>query len=102
MEFQGTYELRLDAKNRLSIPAGDRHKFADGVVLFAGIEGCVEVWRTPGWDAFVEQSLGGRTRLSADTRRLARHFGGNSWSTTLDTAGRVLLPKELIGHAGLD
>ena len=34
MDFQGTHEHTLDAKNRLTIPAGERHKFEDGVVIF--------------------------------------------------------------------
>ena len=101
MDFQGTHEHTLDAKNRLTIPSGERHKFEDGVVLFEGAERCIEIWTPRGWDAFVDESLAGRSRLSADTRELSRQFGRRSTRTTLDTAGRVLLNERQIANAGL-
>ena len=101
MDFQGTHEHTLDAKNRLTIPAGERHKFEDGVVLFEAMEDCVEIWTPRGWAAFVDETLAGRSRLSGDTRRLAREFGRRSTRTTLDSAGRVLLNERHIVHGGL-
>ena len=101
MDFQGTHEHTLDAKNRLTIPAVERHKFDEGVVLFQAAERCIEIWTVSGWGAFVDESLAGRSRLNADTRELSRQFGRRSTRTTLDTAGRVLLSEHQIAYAGL-
>ena len=38
MTFRGTFDLTLDAKNRLTVPTRYRAAFADGVVLAAGLE----------------------------------------------------------------
>ena len=101
MDFQGIHEHTLDAKNRLTIPAVDRHKFDEGIVLFRGADPCIEIWTPRDWSAFVDASLAGRSRLSADTRELARQFGGRSTRSSLDTAGRVLLTEHEIAHATL-
>ncbi len=101
MDFQGTYEHTLDAKNRLTIPADHRHRFEGGVVLAQGIEPCVSIWVPQAYDDFVAETLVGRDRLAPETRKLARYFSGRSVRTALDSANRVLLTPMLITHAGL-
>jgi MraZ protein len=102
LAFRGTFDFTLDAKNRLTIPSKHRASFADGVVLAAGLERCVGIWRPEDHDAWTAAVLEGRNPLSPDYRQLARHFTANSLTTELDGAGRVMLPPRLKEYAGLD
>jgi len=96
MTFRGTFDLTLDAKNRLTVPTRYRAVFADGVVLAAGLEDCVAVWRPADYDAWTTAALAGHSPLSAEFRKLKRHFTANSHPTELDGAGRVMVPKFLL------
>lgn len=96
MTFRGTFDLTLDAKHRLTIPTRYRAAFADGVVLAAGLEQCVAIWRPEDYDAWVRAALEGKSPLSPEYRKLMRHFTANSHPTELDGAGRVMLPRFLL------
>jgi MraZ protein len=102
LAFRGTFDFTLDAKNRLTIPSKHRAAFADGVVLAAGLERCVGLWRPEDYDAWTASVLAGRNPLSPDYRQLQRHFTANSVHTELDGAGRVMLPGYLKDYAGVD
>ncbi len=102
MDFQGTYEHSLDAKNRLTIPADHRETFRrGGVVLAQGIERCVSVWLPEAYDQYVAQALEGKNPMAPETRAVERYFSMNSFRTTLDSANRVLLQTPLMEYAGL-
>lgn len=96
MTFRGTFDLTLDAKNRLTVPTRYRAAFAEGVVLAAGLEECVAIWRPEDYDAWVSAALAGKSPLSPEYRKLMRHFTANSHPTELDGAGRVMLPRFLL------
>ena len=57
MAFRGHYEHSLDAKDRLTVPARFRAALADGVVLSAGLDPCVEVYPTAEYARFEQQVL---------------------------------------------
>ena len=101
MAFLGTYEHILDAKHRLTIPSVHRGRFADGLTLVQGIEACIEFWIPAEYAAYVEQTIAGRSRLLPETRQLERWFGGRAATVFLDSANRVVLPLNLMTHAGL-
>lgn len=96
MTFRGTFDLTLDAKNRLTVPTRYRAAFADGIVLAAGIEDCVAIWRPADYDAWTAAALAGHSPLSPQYRKLNRHFTANSHLTELDGAGRVMVPRFLL------
>lgn len=101
MAFQGTFDFTLDAKNRLTIPSKLRAAFGDGVVLAAGLEPCVAVWRPADYDEWREQALAGHNRLSPRYRDLKRYLSAHAQPLELDGAGRVMVPSFLMAHAGL-
>ena len=68
LAFRGQHEHSLDAKDRLTIPAKLRSQLADGVVLFAGLDPCVEVWPAAEFEAFTEQALGSSIRSAPNAR----------------------------------
>ena len=101
MAFRGHYEHSLDSKDRLTVPARFRAALADGVVLSAGLDPCVEIYPTAGFAHFEEQVLGELNPLSRAGRMMRRRFHGRSHDESLDSAGRVRLPKHLVGYADL-
>lgn len=102
MAFRGRHEHSLDAKDRLTIPARLRAQLADGAVLVAGLDPCVEIWPRDGFDRFASQVLAGLNPLSGKARMLRRRFHANAEDESLDSAGRVRLARHLLAHGGLD
>ena len=99
--FRGHYEYSLDAKNRLTIPAKFRASFSNGLVLAKWLDPCVAIFTPEGFDSFQDSFLPDMHPLSADRRKLTRFFSGGSYDLELDSAGRVTLNGELLGHAGI-
>ena len=102
MAFRGHYQHSLDAKDRLTVPARFRAALADGVVLSAGLDPCVEVYATADYGRFERQVLAKLNPLSRSGRMMRRRFHGRSHDETLDSAGRVRIPRHLIEHAALE
>ena len=102
MAFRGHYEHSLDSKDRLTVPARFRAALADGVVLSAGLDPCVEVYPKAEYARFEEQVLSELNPLSRHGRMMRRRFHGRSHDEMLDSAGRVRIPRHLIEHAGLE
>ena len=46
MAFRGHYEHSLDSKERITVPARFRAELANGAVLSAGLDPCIEVYPT--------------------------------------------------------
>ena len=98
MAFRGHFDYSLDAKNRLNIPPRFRAAFSGGVVLAKGLEACIAIWTPDGFERYTETFLAGLNPLSADRRKLTRFFAGGSFDVDLDSAGRVTLNNQLMGH----
>jgi MraZ protein len=98
----GEFSQRLDAKNRVTLPARFRAHFASGVVLTKGWDGCISVYNAGAWEAFVDQQLSRLDPFSREGRRLSRFLYGGALETELDGQGRVMLTAPLLEHARLD
>ena len=103
--FLSTFENKVDGKGRVSVPASFRAALekekSTGLILYPSfkhpcLEGCGDerieqiADSIDALDAFSEEAENLQTILS-DSVRL-----------TVDGDGRVMLPKDLIGFAGLD
>ena len=102
MAFRGQHEHSLDAKDRLTIPARFRAALSEGVVLTAGLDPCVEVSPAADYAVREQQTLEQLNPLSRADRMMRRRLLARSHDETLDSAGRIHLPKHLIDHAGLE
>ena len=102
MAFRGTFELTLDAKNRLTVPAKLRATLAQGVVLAKGVERNVGIWKPEDYEAQIQATLAGQNPMSPQARELRRFFSSGAFDTELDAAGRVMIPAFLVEHAGLE
>ena len=56
---------KLDAKNRVTLPAKLRQHFADGVIVAKGVDRCLSVYTPAAFEAFVDQQLGSLSPFSA-------------------------------------
>jgi transcriptional regulator MraZ len=99
--FRGTYDYSLDAKNRLTVPAKFRASLSDGVTLALGLERCIDLWPPAAFENHVQTVLSGMHPLSVEFEKFNRFYSANSFDTELDSAGRVMVPKPMLEHAGL-
>jgi MraZ protein len=97
----GEFEQRLDEKNRVTIPARHRDRFADGVWLTRGLDGCLAVYPRPGWDQFVAERTARLDPFSGEARKLERYLFSGAAETEMDRQGRVAVPPALMKHANL-
>jgi transcriptional regulator MraZ len=93
---------KLDAKNRVTLPAKLRPHFADGVIVAKGLDRCLSVFTRSGFEAFVDSQLGSLSPLSRQARALGRHLYAGAAEQELDRQGRIMLPPPLLAHAGLE
>ena len=93
---------KLDAKNRVTLPAKLRPHFAEGVIVAKGVDRCLSVYTPAGFEAFVEAQLGPLSPLSRQARLLSRHLYAGAAEQELDRQGRIMLPPPLLAHAGLE
>jgi MraZ protein len=98
----GEFEQRLDAKNRVTLPARFRPRFAGGVVVTKGWDKCLFVWDPEGWQRFADLQLSRLDPFTREGRQLERFLFGGAKETELDGQGRVMLPAPLMKHAMLD
>jgi MraZ protein len=102
LAFRGHYEHSLDAKNRLSIPAKFRTAFSSGLVLAMDSDPCIAAWTPEAHEETVAQALGGLNPLGSRRKQIQRFFQSNAFDMELDSAGRVTVPGQLIGHASIE
>lgn len=102
MAFRGQHEHNLDAKDRLTVPARFRAALSEGVVLSASLDPCVEVWPLGDYSQHEQETLAKLDPFSRRDRMLRRRILAGSHDDSLDSAGRIHLPKHLIEHAGLE
>jgi MraZ protein len=60
------------------------------------------VHTTEEFEQLSDRFLSPHSPFGRDARQLRRRFHGGSFDETLDSAGRIRIPKPLIEHAGLD
>ena len=64
------------------------------------MDGCLYVYARGAWDVLASR-IGGLDSLSADTRRMQRHFFVNANNAQLDKQGRVVIPGLLLEREGI-
>ena len=102
MTFYGSYEHSIDDRGRVAVPARYRHTLADGMVLRAGADGCIELYSASGFESEVELRLGEqRSTREVGGRRIRRAFLPGAFDVELDRQGRVLVPQGLREDAAL-
>jgi MraZ protein len=98
----GTYECKVDAKGRVSIPAALKKQLpgiADGFVLKRSIyERCVELWPMQEWLVMMDK-INGLNRFVKENDVFIRKFMAGVKQVEIDDAGRLLMSKDLMEYA---
>lgn len=103
--FLGEYECTLDAKGRFLLPAGFKRQMpsngAEGFILNRGFEKCLSMYTTESW-APIFTEISKLSDFDPKVRQFKRYFLNGATPVEQDTAGRILVPKNLIEYAGLE
>ena len=103
--FRGRYQHTIDPKGRLSIPAKWREALgaygeAAGQLIVVPNEHCLEVHPLEEWQR-IEDKLNAQPMFTPEVRKLSRLFMSRAKESSVDGAGRVLLPPDTRDQAGL-
>jgi MraZ protein len=103
--FQGATELSLDAKGRLTVPAGHREVLlvqASGqLVVTAHPHRCLLMYPRPAWEPIRAQIMS-YSSLERQTSMVQRLLVGFAKDVEMDAAGRLLISPELRRFASLE
>lgn len=103
--FQGEFEMKLDAKGRLSMPAALRKQMApeanERFMLNRGFENCLALYPMDEWKK-ISDAINSLNMFVAKNREFARYFFRGAMELELDAAGRLLLPKRMLEYAGIE
>ena len=100
--FLGAYEHTLDDKSRLTLPAKYRGRFADGLVLTRGMDGCLNAYTREEFGRVVESWRSRLDPLSRGGRIMQRFYSSAAAEAVPDKQGRVIVPQALATSAGLE
>ncbi len=104
-QFIGEFSLKLDAKSRISLPAGLLRQLsaeaAGKWVINRGFEPCLVLYPSLEWDSMVHE-LGQLNPYVRENREFLRYFLRGATALEPDSANRLLLPKSLLQYAGID
>ena len=102
----GTYECRVDAKGRLMMPAPLKKQLhngiEDGFVLKRSVfQPCLELYPMAEWNKMMEK-INKLNRFVKKNNDFIRRFTAGVKMVEVDSAGRLLISKDLIVFAGID
>lgn len=100
LNLLGEYDVRLDAKGRLVLPAGLKKQLADtvskGFVINRDVfRPCLVLYPQQIWEA-TSRMLGRLNRFVERNMDFIRRFTAGATHLELDNSGRLLLPRALM------
>jgi MraZ protein len=103
--FIGTYECKADSKGRIMLPVALKkqlaHNLSDQFVLKRAVfNACLELYPIKEWDAMMEK-VNQLNRFNKKNNDFIRRFTAGVRLIEVDSTGRLLIPKDLIVHAGI-
>jgi MraZ protein len=102
----GTYECKVDTKGRLMLPSSLKKQMLpileEGFVLKRSVfQPCLELYPMSQWNLLMDK-MNGLNRFSKKNNDFIRKFSAGVRVIEVDTNGRLLIPKDLIGFAGIE
>lgn len=101
----GTYECKIDAKGRMMLPAAFKKQLLpmleNGFVLKRAVfQKCLELYPMEEWNVLMKK-MKTLNRFKKKNNDFIRRFtAGVKW-IEIDATGRLLIPKDLLGFAGI-
>ncbi|MEO6949299.1 MAG: division/cell wall cluster transcriptional repressor MraZ [Ginsengibacter sp.] len=103
--FIGEYEATVDAKGRFLLPAGFKKQLPEkreaAFVLNRGFEKCLSLYTSESWEPLAEK-LSTMNSFDTKIRQFQRYFLNGATPVEMDSAGRILLPKNLMDYAEIN
>ncbi len=105
ISFLGEYECTIDAKGRFLLPAAFKKQLPkdDGTdfVINRGFEKCLTLYPLQSWKP-IFANISKLNDFDPKVRAFRRYFLNGASPVEMDTAGRLLLPKNLMSYASLE
>ncbi len=102
--FIGEYESTIDAKGRFLLPSGFKKQMPEQenyvFIINRGFEKCLTLYPIQSWEPIFNK-ISQLNDFDPKVREFRRYFLNGAVQLDLDSAGRVLLPKNLMEHASL-
>jgi len=102
--FIGEYESTIDTKGRFLLPAGLKKQLPDQentFIINRGFEKCLNLYPSQSWKP-IYKDISNLNDFDPKVREFRRYFLNGAQQIELDSAGRLLLPKNLFDHASLN
>lgn len=103
--FLGEYEVTLDSKGRFLLPAGLKKQLPEAdsasFVINRGFEKCLTMYPLKSWEP-IFTNISKLNDFDPKVREFRRWFLNGAIQMELDGAGRLLVPRNLMDHAGLE
>lgn len=101
----GTYECKIDAKGRLSLPSALKKQLMpvleEGLVLKRSVfQKCVEIYPMQEWNLMMSK-INRLNRFKKKNNDFIRKFTAGVKLVEVDSSFRLLIPKDLIEFAGI-
>lgn len=102
----GEFRCKLDEKGRLSLPSKLRSQLPDSsgnaLVINRGFERCLVLYTKEDWLQETAKLNSVDDFMSPEIRRFKRIFTNGANLVQLDSAQRILIPKNLLEYADLE
>lgn len=99
-EFIGEFNMNMDSKGRVTLPAKYRELLGEGFHITRGYDGCLSVYDRENWVAFRDKLLSYPV-TNAAARTVQRMFLAGVEEPTADKQGKILLSQAHRAYAGL-
>lgn len=102
--FIGEYESTIDTKGRFLLPSGLKKQLPDDDLSFVinrGFEKCLTLYPIQSWKP-IYKNISNLNDFDPKVREFRRYFLNGAQQVDPDSAGRLLLPKNLVEHASLE
>ena len=101
----GTYECKADLKGRLMLPAPLKKQLHEGleegfVLKRSVFQPCLELYPMAEWNKMMEK-INKLNRFVKKNNDFIRRFTAGVKVVEMDSAGRILIPKDLVVFAGI-
>ena len=104
ISFLGEYDATIDAKGRFLLPAGLKKQLPGDdsaqFVINRGFEKCLTLYPLQSWNPLFSK-ISKLNDFNPKVREFRRYFLNGATQVETDTASRILIPKNLMDHAGL-
>ena len=103
--YRGCSKISIDSKGRLAVPSRYRALILEQaqnnlVITLNPLDRSLYLYPLPEWE-IIEDKLAALSDFDKQSRRTKQMMRGYANDWQLDSQGRILIPKELRGHAEL-